>query len=311
MEMYRIENINLIDFLCDKIEDLISSSCLFFEYLLIPREGYLLISKENMENKDGSVSEPLIGGTLINYVIYNILGYSYTKFPYYTIYTSSIIDEYLKRQKIDISSVQNKYSAMFENKLSLDVKAKIREIYKEEPYIEYIKESVYTPIDNYILWLVSTIIENIDNLNNDSIIVKNIDIFNNLEGNNTFYPKDYNFYENDQNILTQSLIWILCGLNDWLEKNIITYTDIIFLNKILTPISNKLIADKNLSNIQKDDLYNNVMQNLKSAIFSNDFFISEKALEKLTNLFINISTQMKDNPSSDLFKRVKLLSIII
>ncbi len=311
--IYKVENINLIDFLCDKLEDLITTCCFFFEYLIIPREGYLIISKENVEVEQ--VSPPIIGGTLINYVISNILGHSYNKFPYYSIYTSSIIDEYLKRQGVDISNLYNKYSSMFENKLSLETKLKINEILKsiedKEKPIEYIKESSYLPIDNYIIWLTSTIIESPENINDNDTIVKNIEYFNNIEGSNNFYPKDYNFYENDHNILTQTFIWILCGLNDWLEKNIITYTDIIFLNKILTPIEDKIIADKNLSNINKDDFYNYTKQNLKAAIFSNDFFISDKAIEKITNLFINYSSKIRDDPSSNIVKRIKMLSIII
>ena len=287
--MYKIENKNLINFLIDKLDDLVSTSCYFFEYLLIPREGYVLITKENIEKEDDSVSEPIIGGTLINYTISNILGHKYTTFPYYDIYTSYIIDSYLLKQNIDISKLSDKYSTLFENKLSVDVKIKIQEI-MDKKFEKYIRESVYSPIDNYLLWLTSVIIESPENIDNDEIILKNIQYFNSQEGNNIFIPKDYNFYEEDGNILTQTFIWILCGMNDWLEKNIITYTDIIFMNKILSSSDKSVLADKNLRSVDKNDKYKYTEQNLKSAIFSNDFFISDKALDKLVNAFIKAAT---------------------
>ena len=309
--MYKVENKQLSNFLISKLDDLISTSCLFFEYLLIPRDGYLNVFSETMNE----ASIPVIGGTLINYVISNVLGYKYKTFPHYNIYTSHIVDDYLISQKIDISKLKDKYSTMIENKLSIDIKLKIQQYYKdikdkdEEP--EYIRESIYTPIDNYLLWLTSIIIESPENLNNEELIIKNIDYFNNLEGDNVFYPKDYIFYEEDGNILTQSFIWLLCGMNDWLEKNIINYTDILFLSRILTPASDKVLADKNLRDVSKDDNYNNVKMNLKSAVFTNEFFISDKAIEKLTNLFINLMNEFRKNPSGEFVKRIKLLSIII
>jgi hypothetical protein len=51
--------------------------------------------------------------------------------------------------------------------------------------------------------------------------------------------------------------------------------------------------------------------NLKSAVFTNEFFISDKAIEKLTNLFINLMNEFRKNPSGEFVKRIKLLSIII
>ena len=66
--------------------------------------------------------------------------------------------------------------SMIENKLSIDIKIKIQQYYKDikdkdkEP--EYIRESIYTPIDNYLLWLTSIIIESPENLNNEELIIK-------------------------------------------------------------------------------------------------------------------------------------------
>ncbi len=65
-------------------------------------------------------------------------------------------------------------------------------------------------------------------------------------------------------------------------------------------------------NISKEEKYT-IEKNIKFAVFTNNFFISESALEALINLFYNINEEFYRNPDSshlDL-NRVKRLSVLI
>jgi hypothetical protein len=63
--------------------------------------------------------------------------------------------------------------------------------------------------------------------NTDEKSVKeNINNWNNREGNNVLVPLYTYFEDYEDNVLLQSFIWVLCGLNDWLDKDTISIEDV-------------------------------------------------------------------------------------
>jgi hypothetical protein len=114
----KIINVNdeITHFIYERLEDLVDSTCSFFDYLLLPREGYLAVNYENVKNQ--RISDPKIGSTMVNYVRKNILNIEYLNQPTFYIYTNPIIDYYLKEEQIDILNVNNKHNMMFVKKLS-------------------------------------------------------------------------------------------------------------------------------------------------------------------------------------------------
>jgi len=312
----KIINVNdeITHFIYECLEDLVDSTCSFFDYLLLPREGYLAVNYENVKNQ--RISDPKIGSTMVNYVRKNILNIEYLNQPTFYIYTNPIIDYYLKEEQIDILNVNNKHNMMFVKKLSPKTKEILNSIYKSSDSQDYeiINENVPFVISDYIIWLANQIIPLDENgepdLNDMETIRVNMEFYRTLEGSNTREPKDYNFYENQQNIIVQTFIWLLCGLNDWLEKDRISLSDVEYMAKILLPDNKDKFTQS--VNISKEEKYT-IEKNIKFAVFTNNFFISESALEALINLFYNINEEFYRNPDSshlDL-NRVKRLSVLI
>jgi len=297
-----LNNKELTSFVLDWIDELVETCCLFLQYIIKAREGYWRINRENVSY----TGYPSIGGTLINYVIKNILNIEYIKTPTINVLINPILTEYLKSRNVDFKNASDLYSIIFSSKMSSDLKIKLTEIFDGSEII-YLKDSAYEPFKNFIIYMVNEVLYSSDDITNFSIVNENIQMYNLKEGSNTFYPKDYGFIQDSDNIITQSFVWIICGLNDWLEKDSIDTEDILTLNKIL---------EKNTSNLfissysDEEELFN-IKEKLKNAMFYNNFFISEAALDKLTIMFINLHNEYLSNPESYIIQRIKRFSVII
>ena len=154
---------------------------------------------------------------------------------------------------------------------------------------------------NEILYINNDVIS----VDDESSVVESIETYKSKEGSNAFFPKDYKFVDDSDNIIVQSLVWILCGLNDWLEKDTIDEYDINTLAKFLNKKSN--ILEEFIEYENEDEV--NIKEKLKIAMFYNNFFISKNALNKLLEIFIKLQKEMKYNPLSYLSKRVRRFSI--
>jgi len=121
----------------------------------------------------------------------------------------------------------------------------------------------------------------------------------NTDGDNVIFPKNFNFNDDDDNIIVQTFVWLMCGLNDWLEKDYIEEEDVKYMAKImLGGLASEMLSDTEIN----DD----VKINIKEALFLSDFFTSDKAATLMSKLFSNI----KENYEV-ISKRVKQFSIVI
>ncbi len=305
-----LTNKNLTRFVLDCIDEMVDNCCLFLNYIIKYREGYWKISAENVK----ITGYPSIGGTLINYVVSNIMNIEYNKQPVINTIINPILTEYLKQYNLKYDLDSNLYTLIFENKMSQDLKIKLNDIYKldtdETSQVKYLKDSSYDAINKFIINMINEILYfngDVISVEDDSSIIESIELYKSKEGSNTFIPKDYKFIEDNDNIIVQSLVWLLCGLNDWLEKDTIDTFDVTTLPLILDKKTNTLLKQ---TSIDPEELYN-TKEKLKIAMFYNNFLISQKALDELTNIFINLQKEVKYNPSSYISSRIRRFSIDI
>jgi hypothetical protein len=289
---------------------MVDNCCLFLNYIIKYREGYWKISAENVK----ITGYPSIGGTLINYVVSNIMNIEYNKQPVINTIINPILTEYLKQFNVKYDLDSNLYTLIFEHKMSQDLKIKLNDIYKvdadETSQVKYLKDSSYDAINKFIINMINEILYfngDVISIEDDSSIIESIELYKSKEGSNTFIPKDYKFIEDNDNIIVQSLVWLLCGLNDWLEKDTIDTFDVTTLPLILDKKTNTLLKQ---TSIDPEELYN-TKEKLKIAMFYNNFLISQKALDELSNIFINLQKEVKYNPSSYISSRIRRFSIDI
>jgi len=119
----------------------------------------------------------------------------------------------------------------------------------------------------------------------------------NTDGDNISFPKNYNFIDDVDNAITQSFVWLMCGINDWLEKDYIEEEDVKYMIKIM-------FGDK--VKIGKGSIYEEDVQvNIKEAMFLSEFYTSESASILMSKLLSNIKND------ETLIKRAYQFSIII
>ena len=306
-----LNNKQLTRFVLDCIDEMVDNCCLFLNYIIKYREGYWKISAENVK----ITGYPSIGGTLINYVVSNIMNIEYNKHPVINAIINPILSEYLKQYNVTYDLDSNLYTLIFEHKMSQDLKIKLNDIYKVESgdikEFKYLKDTAYNAINKFIISMINEILYfngEVISIEDESSIIESIELYKSKEGSNTFIPKDYKFIEDTDNIIVQSLVWLICGLNDWLEKDTIDVYDITTVPLILDKKTNTLL--KQASKESEEELYN-TKEKLKIAMFYNNFLISKKALDELTNLFINLQQEVKYNPSSYISTRIRRFSIDI
>ena len=298
-----LSNVKLTRFILDSLDEMVENCCLFLEYIIKAREGYWKISPANVK----LTGYPMIGGTLINYVIKNIMDIEYVKKPILTAIINPIIVEYLKQYNIDYTLSSELYVLMFQHRMSNDLKLKIADAFENKD-VKYLKDSAYDAVNKFIIYMINEILyinNEVISVDDESSVVESIETYKSKEGSNAFFPKDYKFVDDSDNIIVQSLVWILCGLNDWLEKDTIDEYDINTLAKFLNKKSN--ILEEFIEYENEDEV--NIKEKLKIAMFYNNFFISKNALNKLLEIFIKLQKEMKYNPLSYLSKRVRRFSI--
>jgi hypothetical protein len=123
----------------------------------------------------------------------------------------------------------------------------------------------------------------------------------NTEGDNVIFPKNYNFNDDDDNIIIQSFVWLMCGLNDWLEKDYIEEDDVKYMARIM-------FGGLSVDMLTYGEINDDIKINIKEALFLSDFFTSDKAANLMSKLFSNIKEQ---NNVDTINKRVKQFSIVI
>jgi hypothetical protein len=251
----------------------------FFDYLLIPRNGYIEISESSVKSK--YISKPKLTKIMVNYVIKNILGIDMVNFP------TMNHSEY-----INILKTNNEIEIDFANKLSSYSQKVLKEIYPKDENISIIADNAFSEINVFIDYIFNTYIATDGELTIE-IIEQNIYNWTHRKGDNVFLPIDYKFNNDVYNNMLQSFIWLLCGLNDWLEKDIIEESDVTTACKILFYNFEDFYNSKLLLKISNKSMPQYVISSsfISSALFKHDFYISISALNLLTQIFVNLIAQ--------------------
>ena len=283
----------LLTYVKEKATDLANASLLLFEYILVPRHNYVEVTPE---------MRPRITDKIISYTIQNILGVIINSNTKYTInfdntFKSSSINSEYSINDLFISTMgdrlKNTLSFLIpDNSPVIDEKG----IYMFKLYVEHIlNEALYTLSDGDLEMNISNILKKHKNI--AEYLIENTV----TDGDNVIYPKNYDFNDDDDNVVVQSFVWLMCGLNDWLDKDYIDEEDVKYMTKIMF---NGLYSDL----LSDTEINEDVKIKIKEALFLSDFFTSDKAANLMSKLFSNI----KENYNNEVYnKRVKQFSIVI
>jgi hypothetical protein len=281
----------LLTYVKEKANLLANASLLLFEYILIPRDNYVEVTPE---------MRPRLTDKIISYTIQNILGVTLNSDTKYT-----VSEDFFRYPEIDGKvSLSNLFNSQMSERLKNTLKFLIPDdspviekgIDMFKLYVEHVlNEALFTLSDGDLDMDIKDI------LNNHSNIAEYLSQNINTDGDNVIFPKNYGFNDDDDNIIVQSFVWLMCGLNDWLDKDYIDEDDVKYMSKIMfRGLASDMLSD---AEINED-----VKINIKEALFLSDFFTSDKAANLMSKLFSNIK-QNYDN--EDISKIVKQFSIVI
>ena len=267
---------DLNDYILLKAKELAYTITTFFEYIISPREHYLEISLAEMK--------PNITEQMLSYCIQNILGIIV---DYNTDYTAN----YDRILNIGEGKTEYAINDFFILNMSDDLNSSLEPLIKKEGYL-FVSPKAMNIFRNYLDHVLNQALlaltdgNIIDSLEQD---IKNKDImtilYDNIitDGDNVLYPKNYGFNDDEHNTMLQSFIWLLCGLNDWLDKDYIDTIDVTYMFFIL--FGSRDFTSKISSKQEPDD----IKTTIKEAMFINDFYINEKAVTMLNKRFSYIN----------------------
>jgi len=342
-------NNDVILFLSQKLDELSYSVNTFFEYIVTPRDGYVIVNKTNIKNK--IIQRPMITRQIVEYVLRNVLDVvmdlecqletSYSPvFKHYIQYSklSSFADKTVDNYNfLFASQMTPKVQDLFDELDSSLLEDKDNKVPMFKRMLPYVAEDIDVPVLKYLNYLLSTVYDN-DPDQSQETIKENIAYFKMREGTNTFIPKDYGFMDDYDNVITQSFVWMICGLTDWLEKEFVDVQDVVYMSKIMFPkqfedikmnfltekkqfYTYEVSLKKKASDPQRKLMYKlaqkqeeknvTAIENLKTALFINNFFVSEKAVELMENIMYFVKN-IDDEEYKDRLKEIIVrYSIII
>lgn len=291
---------SLLTYLKSKLKELVQTTSLFLEILLLPRDGYIRVSKENIQYK--YVQKPVITGQMVRYVTRNILGEVSDVHPVYTSNYNSLFSstesnssEYDYVEYFYVTNMKPEFKEYLSSLLS-----------NENNIVEYINESGKEETLKYLDHLLNSIIKSEEDLERVDELIDELP----YEGDNAANPKSYGFIDENDNILMGSLVWVFCGLEDWLESNVIQQDDIDIAVQII--LSERLKKEYSSFLVSKvDDVSKEALRkHLIDAFYTNGLFLTNKSIEKLIHVFYNLrNPKKKDKQVIDV--RIRRFSYVI
>lgn len=266
----------LNDYILLKSKELAYTMCTFFEYIISPREHYVEINLSEMK--------PHITDQMLSYCIQNILG---IVVDYNTDYTA----DYDRILKMDENKSEYVINDFFILNMSDDLKSFLEHLLKTEGYLFLSKRAmdIFRNYLDHVLQqallaltdggITETVEQDIKDKDITTILYENII----TDGDNVIYPKNYGFNDDEHNVMLQSFVWLLCGLTDWLDKDYIDTVDVTYMFLIL--FGSRDIGSAISSKQEPDD----IKTTIKEAMFLNDFYINEKAVNMLNKRFSYIN----------------------
>ena len=259
------------------------------EELIHSRDNYFRINQDN----------------LIAHRIYNVIfNLEMTEYVINTILPFSIVTKLNK--KIDAKGLPSllKIEGEFIKKLDKDLKIEYESLFRDGMITKESTQYILSTLQKFLSFLLlkddNTIMSEAEiNKNIQSIKhkAKNIreDIIINI-------PVDHGFKIDNNNIICQSMIYVLAGLTDWLGKNEVDRVDIRFLKDIILP---RKLTDE-------EEKYKPTIQELKQAeeriyegLINNDLYPTPIALVELSKLLYIISN------NKELINYTKQFSLVL
>jgi len=292
----------LSDYILLKSKELAYTMCTFFEYIISPREHYVEINLSEMK--------PHITEQMLSYCIQNILG---IVVDFNTDYTS----DYDKLLNMGDGKTEYVINDFFILNMSDDLKSLLQDkdegnLLNLEGYL-FISKKAMNTFRNYLDHVLNQALLALTDGNISESVeqdIKDKDIMTILndniitDGDNVIYPKNYGFNDDEHNVMLQSFIWLLCGLTDWLDKDYIDTVDVTYMFLIL--FGSRDIGKTILSKQEPDD----IKTTIKEAMFLNDFYINEKAVNILNKRFSYINYYTGEL-KPQIIKRINQFSINI
>ncbi len=287
----------LSDYILLKSKELAYTMCTFFEYIISPREHYIEINLSEMK--------PHITEQMLSYCIQNILG---IVVDFDTKYTA----DYDRILKMGESNSEYTINDFFVLNMSDDLNSVLQPLLRTEGYL-FVSSNAMNAFRSYLDHTLKQALIALTNGNISETIeqdIKDKDIITILQdnivtdGDNILFPKNYGFNDDEHNVMIQSFIWLLCGLTDWLDKDYIDSVDITYMFLIL--FGSRDIGSAISSKKEPDD----IKTTIKEAMFLNDFYINEKAVNMLNKRFSYINYYTGEL-KPQIIKRINQFSINI
>jgi hypothetical protein len=280
----------LEDYMRLKATELSYTCCMFFDYILTPRDNYAPVVPEMNAH---------ITHAMINYIIENILGVVVNSTVKYTTNYSIVLkSDGVNTGNIIFDFVYSSAKESLINKLDyLQIKS-LMSLKAEEYFISY--------LDHCLNEALLVITDGDLNMSLEEAFKNDVNLEEriNKDGDNTIFPKNYGFIDDDENIILQTFVWLFCGLNDWLNKDFLNHDDVEYALNILFPKENikyDLIKDI--------DVDNETIGYIKEALFMSDFYYTNEVIDTVGKVIINFRNYGRGKEVVN--NRFRQLSIII
>ena len=288
---------DLNDYILLKAKELVYTMNTFFEYIISPREHYVEINLSKMK--------PHITEQMLSYCIQNILGIIV---DYNTDYTAN----YDRTLNIGDRKTEYVINDFFILNMSDDLNSVLQPLLRSKGYL-FVSSKAMNTFRNYLDHILNQALLALTDGNISDKVeedIKDKDVMTILheniitDGDNVIYPKNYGFNDDEHNVMLQSFIWLLCGLTDWLDKDYIDSVDVTYMFLIL--FGSRDISSAISSKQEPDD----IKSTIKEAMFLNDFYINEKAVNIINKRFSYINYYTGEL-KPQIIKRINQFSINI
>ena len=276
-------NYEFFGFILESYTELFNTLVAFFDFIIAPRNSYIYLNKDTITNK--YIGKPYLTRTMVAYCIKNILNIDVKDYDSEKSLYLNSISHSLKGTDIPFEEfIQKQFLKSLHNK-------KIIEELSDEKVIDL--DSIVTPdavkeIHNFLNFLLNTYTTEED-----------IEAFKNREGDNIFFPKDYKFIDEKYNLIIQSFIWVLCGLQDWIDNEVVSEDDLTYVTHILLNTKDKkevgdiIGVNGGTLDFENDiDGPENFSNNIDFAYYNNNFFVSKTAKIITINIVKNIADKI-------------------
>jgi len=309
-------NLNLSDYpelktyVKNKVSCLCRTAAIMMNYICSKRDGYVEVSKQNISNQ--IINFPLLNKQLIDYILAQIYKVNMKQVASYDInlgFSSDFIyQEYkplseqlrsiykrtkkvekgkidVKKSNEDIEEIRDrlKKKGLTGDQLETKLKSEINKLLSESA--PYIHPDAIKTIFNYARWIISNIIPDANVTLYDNDIIYRIKEFEeSLETTqNVIKPQDRGFTDDQDNIALNSILWLLCGIVDWLDKDTIEIKEFAVLKQIL--LGN--VSSETTDTIEEEE-FEDASKKIYETIVSIQLYANPEVIRNLTTLFFTL-----------------------